>query len=81
MTVAVEVTGINDFPRSAWIDQVTAVGQNRTPVHLPDNGRAIAVLPKNIGVTVCVKIAGRDSLPRSGHIGVTAGPLTAVPNP
>ena len=50
------------------------------PVHFPDRGLTVRVLPENVGKTVAVVVAGSDRFPTRPRIGeTTPPPITFVP--
>ena len=50
------------------------------PVHFPNRGLTVRVLPENVGMAVVIEIAGSDRFPTRPRIGeTTPPPISFVP--
>ena len=61
MAVAVEVAGSDRLPTRPRIGAHPATADHVGPVHFPDRGLTVRVLPQNVGMAVAVEVDVRRS--------------------
>ena len=80
MAVVVEVAGSDRFPTRPRIGAHHFTADYIRPVHFPDRGLTVRVLPEDVGMAVVVEVACSDRFPTRPRIGAHTAPLiTLVP--
>jgi hypothetical protein len=74
-----EVAGSNRFPTWPRVGAQHVGTDHVCPIHFPDRGLTIGVLPKNVGKPVPVEVTSSDHLPIGP--GIAAYQLSAAGNP
>ena len=74
MAVVVEIAGSDRFPTRPRIGGNHSTADSVRPVHFPDRGLTVRVLPQDVGMAVVIEIAGSDRFPtRLQGLGETIG--------
>ena len=84
MAVVIEIARSDRFPTRPGIGADHSTADPVRPVHFPDRGLTVRVLPQDVRMAIVIEIAGSDRFPTRPRIGgnhSTANSVRPVPFP